>query len=75
MKKTIMILMAGIFMIAFNNSGNSESSTSDSITLPDNNDDRNNRNTTVYDSATGKPQGDTASYEGIPNKVSDSASK
>ena len=66
--------MACFFLVACNNSGNSES-TSDSISLPDNNDDRNNRNTTVYDSAAGKPQGDTASYEGMPNKVSDSTSQ
>ena len=69
MKKITMILLAGLFMAACNNASDSETNNADSTTMPDNNDDRNNRNTTVYDSASGKPQGDTASYERMPNKV------
>jgi uncharacterized lipoprotein YajG len=71
MKKIITILIAGIFIAACNNAADSESNT-DTLVLPDTNDDRNNRNTTVYDSAAGKTQGDTASYERMPGKVSDS---
>ena len=69
MKKIIMVLITGV-IIACNNSGDSEIS-NDSTNYQDNK-DRNNRNTTVYDSASGKQNGDTSSYDRMPNKVSDS---
>lgn len=62
--------MTGVIIAACNNSGESKIN-SDSTNFQDNK-DRNNRNTTVYDSASGKPDGDTASYERLPNKISDS---
>ncbi|MGZ8510509.1 MAG: hypothetical protein ACXWV2_03015 [Chitinophagaceae bacterium] len=73
MKKLLILLVAGIFISACNNSADSET-TYDSTNYQENK-DRNNRNTTVYDSAAGKQGGDTASYEGMPNKVSDSTSR
>lgn len=74
MKKILSMLLAGFIMAACNNAADSETSV-DSTNLPDNNDDRNNRNTTVYDSAAGKQGGDTASYERMPGKLSDSTSQ
>jgi hypothetical protein len=70
MKKLLVLLAAGIFIVACNNSADSETSY-DSTNYQDNK-DRNNRNTTVYDSVAGKQVGDTATYERMPNKVSDS---
>jgi len=70
MKKLLILLAAGIFIGACNSSADSET-TYDSTNYQDNK-DRNNRNTTVYDSAAGNQGGDTASYERMPNKVSDS---
>ncbi|HKO81472.1 MAG TPA: hypothetical protein VJU78_13800 [Chitinophagaceae bacterium] len=74
MKKILITLTGSIVLAACNNNkedntGNTESST-DSLnhTVED---DRNNRNTTVYDSASGRQSGDTASYERLPNKISD----
>ena len=66
MKKIIMVLLAGVFITACNNSAESDTNT-DTINLEQNR-DMNNRNTTVYDSATG----DTSSYERMPNKINDS---
>ena len=66
MIKIIMVLLAGVFITACNNSAESDTNT-DTINLEQNR-DMNNRNTTVYDSATG----DTSTYERMPNKINDS---
>jgi len=72
MKKTILILMAGILIIACNNSADSERNTDSTNYQEKDNNDKNNMNTTVYDSAAGDQRGDTASYERMPGKISDS---
>ncbi len=74
MKKIILILMAGLFVIACNNSADSEGNTDSTNYQEKDNNDKNNMNTTVYDSAAGN-QRDTASYEQMPNKISDSTPK
>ena len=79
MKKVPFILLAAIgFMVSCNNKNSTETGTSGSADSLDHTvtDDRNNRNTTVYDS-TGIRSGnrDTASYEAMPNKISDSTPK
>jgi hypothetical protein len=75
MKKIVIALLSGIVFVACNNSDTTGKDN------PDNNmdsldhtvtDDRNNRNTTVYDSAAPRQEKDTASYERMPNKISDS---
>jgi hypothetical protein len=71
MKKIILILMAGILVIACNNSADSEGNADSTNYQEKDNNDKNNMNTTVYDSAAGN-QRDTASYEQMPNKISDS---
>lgn len=72
MKKILMVLMAGIYIAACNNSGENESQTDKDTVSLEQNRDVNNRNTTVYDSATGNQNGDTSSYERMPNRVNDS---
>ena len=75
MKKIIMIVIGGIVLTACNNDNNNSDNNSDnsmdSLTHKAD-DDRNNRNINVYDSAAGKQGGDTASYDRMPNKISDS---
>lgn len=63
--------MAGILITACNNSADSEGSTDSTNYQEKDNNDKNNMNTTVYDSAAGN-QRDTASYERMPNKITDS---
>ena len=73
MKKLLMALMAGFFLAACNNTSDSKTDTEsigDTVNLEQDR-DRNNRNTTIYDSA-GKPGGDTSSYERMPIKINDS---
>ncbi len=73
MKKIIITLMAGLFLTACNNTSDSQTDTEnigDTVNLEQNR-DRNNRNTTVYDSA-GNQSGDTSSYERMPIKINDS---
>ena len=69
MKKIIMVLLSAVFIAACNNSAETDTNT-DTVNLEQNR-DMNNRNTTVYDSATG----DTSSYERMPNKINDSIPK
>jgi hypothetical protein len=78
MKKIVIAVVSGIVFVSCTNSDTAGTDT------PDNNmdsldhtatDDRNNRNTTVYDSAAPRQDKDTASYENMPNKISDSTRK
>ena len=73
MKKILTLLMAGSFIAACNNSVDSKTDT-DTVSLEQNN-DINNRNTTVYDSAGANQKGDTSSYERMPVKINDSTPK
>jgi uncharacterized protein YxeA len=75
MKKTILILVAGFVIIACNNKAESEVTTDSTNYQEKDNNDKNNMNTTVYDSAAGNQRGDTASYENMPNKINDSIKK
>ena len=70
MKKLSWAIIASLFMIACNNSADSEKTTMDTDSFnTSEKKDLNNRNTTIYDSST---HGDTSSYERMPGKVSDS---
>lgn len=73
MKKILMALTAGLISAACTNTSDSQTDTEsigDTVNLEQDR-DRNNRNTTVYDSA-GNPSGDTSSYERMPSKINDS---
>lgn len=74
MKKIVLVVISGIVLAACNNDNSNSANSESSMDSLDHkvDDDRNNRNTTVYDSTTGKQGGDTASYERMPNKISDS---
>ena len=72
MKTVSLAVIATFFLVACNNSADSDKSNTvdtDSFNASEKR-DVNNMNTTVYDS-TG-PAGDTSSYEHMPNKVKDS---
>ena len=70
MKKLFWAIIASLFMIACNNSADSEKTTMDTDSFnTSEKKDLNNRNTTIYDSS---KHGDTSSYERMPGKVSDS---
>ncbi len=73
MKKVCSILIGVVFLAACNNSGDSKND-NDTVSLEQNT-DRNNRNTTVYDSGGRKQEGDTSSYERMPTKMNDSISR
>lgn len=71
MKKIFGAIIATLLIIACNNSADSDKGTpinADSFNAEEKK-DLNNRNTTIYDSA---QHGDTASYERMPGKVTDS---
>ena len=73
MKKILMALTAGLILAACTNTSDSQTDTEsigDTVSLEQER-DRNNRNTTIYDSA-GNPGGDTSSYERMPGKITDS---
>ena len=71
MKKIVIALVSGIVFVACNNNDTAGKDNSDTLDLTTPK-DRNNQNTTVYDSAAPRQEKDTASYEGMPNKISDS---
>lgn len=70
--KKIMIIAFGICILSACNNAAKNDTTNDSLNTM-NNADVNNRNTTLYDSATLSK--DTVSYERQQNKVGDSTSK
>ena len=73
MKKILIASMAGLLLAACNNTSDSKTDTEsigDTVNLEQDR-DRNNRNTTVYDSAVNSG-GDTSSYERMPIKINDS---
>jgi len=70
--KTVLAIIATIFLVACNNSANSDKDNSfdtDSFNASEKR-DVNNLNTTVYDST--RQSLDTSSYERMPNKIKDS---
>ncbi|RYF85000.1 MAG: hypothetical protein EOO00_14600 [Chitinophagaceae bacterium] len=78
MKKIFVLMLTTAAIISCNSDNSSDTgSAGSSDTLNHSvSDDRNNRNTTVYDSTGIRSGGkDTASYEAMPNKITDSTPK
>jgi hypothetical protein len=73
MKKFPWVILATLFLAACNNSADSDKDVIDADSFnASEKKELNNRNTGAYDSA---QQGDTSSYERMPNKVTDSVPK
>lgn len=77
MKKLLYILTLGLFTAACGNESTSDSTKSDSVNAAPVNDAISNPNATPGSTTPGEAMGngDTSSYEGMSNKISDSTHK